>query len=144
MFLQPDYPCPLIDVLEDRAFLEIPQLKKVCLAVYTRPNLRSYASEIEMYMGLNVLKDLFDHETPKNNDTTELFLSFPERWLNIIEQRSLFTRIGLYCKNIETLFIKTNSVYVIQCCRKEYIRILTPEGFSGILPMESETGKLYI
>jgi hypothetical protein len=48
-------------------------------------------------------------------DCTSLFLSFPEHWLNILEQRQLFERLEKYCPNLKHVRIKTHSVYIIQC-----------------------------
>jgi hypothetical protein len=65
-------------------------------------------------MGTNVLRSIFD-KMEMLPDVKEVFLSFPENWLNIIEQRVLFQRLGHYCPNLEKVTIKTQSVYIIQC-----------------------------
>ena len=82
--------------------------------VYRRPNLRDDSLEYELYMGQNVLRAIFD-EMRECPEITELFLSFPENRLNIIEQRLLFPRLGQYCPNLKKVTIKTHSVYIIQC-----------------------------
>lgn len=92
------------------------------LYVYKRPNLRSYSVEMEAFMGLNVLRDLYDNM--KENDVDSLYLSFPERWLNILELRQLPDRLVKYCPNLKIVTIKTHSVYLIQCVRSEYIKII--------------------
>ena len=90
--------------------------------VYKRPNLRSYSVEMEAFMGLNVLRDMYDDM--KVNDVDSLYLSFPERWLNILELRQLPDRLVKYCPNLKTVTIKTHSVYLVQCVRSEHIKII--------------------
>jgi hypothetical protein len=50
-----------------------------------------------------------------------IFLSFPERWLNILEQRALINRIEQFYPKCEELIIKTHSVYIIQCVKSENV-----------------------
>jgi len=87
---------------------------KLEVLIYTRPNLRDSNLEMEMFMGRNILESLFD-KMEVVEDCKSLFLSFPEHWLNIIEQRQLFQRLEKYCPNLEHVEIKTHSVYIIQC-----------------------------
>ena len=82
--------------------------------VYRRPNLRDDALEMEAYMGRNTLDAIYD-QMIEQPTITKLFLSFPERWLNIIEQRQLYERLARYCPNLIELTIKTHSVYIVQC-----------------------------
>lgn len=82
--------------------------------VYRRPHMRDESLEYELHMGTNVLRSIFDKMEMLPN-VKEVFLSFPENWLNIIEQRVLFQRLGHYCSNLEKVTIKTQSVYIIQC-----------------------------
>ena len=82
--------------------------------VYRRPHLRDHNLEFEFHIGMNVLQGLFD-EMRMMPEITEVSLSFPENWLNIIEQRALFQRLGHYCPNLKKVQIKTHSVYIIQC-----------------------------
>jgi hypothetical protein len=111
--------------------------------VYTRPNLRDGGLEYESFMGRNVLDALFNYEEPKvQNNVSKLFLSFPERWLNIIEQRSLYTRLKAYCPNLRELFIKTHSVYIVQCTHRQCIRIIKT-GSDKDLCQESVIGTLF-
>jgi hypothetical protein len=69
---------------------------------------------MEMYMGRTVLDNMYDKllVQPK---VTKLFLSFPERWLNIIEQRQIYRRCQEYLPNLEELTLKTHSVFITQC-----------------------------
>jgi hypothetical protein len=84
------------------------------LFIYTRPNLRDEDLEMEMFMGRNVLESIYDRMEVLEN-IKSLFLSFPERWLNIIEQRQLWERLAKYCPNLEEVQVKTHSVFIIQC-----------------------------
>lgn len=81
--------------------------------IYIRPNLRDDNLEMEMFMGRNVLESIYDRMEVTDIDT--LFLSFPERWLNIIEQRQLFQRLEKYCPNLKEVQLKTHSPFIIQC-----------------------------
>ncbi len=112
--------------------------------VFQRPHMRSEMLHMELYVGKGVLDNIFE-PNPQTRYDEEIFLSFPERWLNVVEERSLFARIGIYYPHLKKLTIKTHSVYIIQCCRSEYIRIVTPQSFdkSG-LPQESDEGVLYL
>lgn len=84
-----------------------------CL-VYRRPHLRDDNLEMEMYMGKGVLESIYD-KLEQRPDVKTLFLSFPERWLNIIEERQLYERLQYYCPNLQKVTIKTHSVYIVQC-----------------------------
>lgn len=107
--------------------------------VYRRPNLRDEGLELEMYLGMQFLRTCFD-DMKIDPNITVVNLSFPERWLNIIEQRSIFERAAKYCPNLKSLVIKTHSVYIIQCTEKENCFIVQ-EGEE--LMQESTEGKLY-
>ena len=82
--------------------------------VYRRPHMRDESLEYELHMGTHILRSIFD-KMEMRPDVKEVFLSFPENWTNIIEQRILFQRLGHYCPNLEKVTIKTQSVYIIQC-----------------------------
>lgn len=112
---------------------------KLTVYVYRRPNLRDDNLEYERYMGITVLKDIFDHD--KENDCESLFLSFPETWLNIIEQRCLYQRLAKYCKKLKEVTIKTHSVYIVQCTHRENLLIV--HGNKSVRDIcESDTGSL--
>jgi hypothetical protein len=116
---------------------------KLEVLIYRRPNLRDSTVEMEMYMGRNILDNLFDTMIV-DTSVTSCYFSFPETWLNVVEQRSLLSRIEKYYPNIEQVKIKTHSVYIIQ---------MTYAGESFIvgshlemcepLPAESDEGHLY-
>lgn len=100
--------------------------------VYRRPNLRDECLEYESFMGIDVLRSIFD-QMKMRPDVTDLFLSFPERWLNIIEQRALYPRLAHYCPNLKSLQIKTHSVYIIQCTPSRCVKILEPQAGETIM-----------
>lgn len=108
--------------------------REVDLVVYVfpRPHMRDGQLEYELHMGRGVLEGIFDKMVMMPH-ITEVFFSFPENWTNIIEQRVLYTRLGYYCPNLKKVVIKTQSVYIIQCTRKECIRIVN----SGV-PVSTE------
>jgi len=101
--------------------------------VYQRPNMRDQQLEFELQMGRDVLEAVFDKMVEMPH-ITEVFLSFPENHLNIIEQRVLYQRLGHYCHNLKKVIIKTQSVYIIQCTRNHCIGIVR---VPGPLPVES-------
>lgn len=108
--------------------------------VYTRPHMRCPSLEYELYMGLGILNNIFEPNPKIDSVTTHIKLSFPERWLNIVEERMLICRIGMYYPNLRNLEIKTQSVYIIQSVRPEYIGIIdTPQPTC----QESEYGEMY-
>ena len=80
--------------------------------IFKRPNLRDDGLEMEAYLGRGVLESLFDRMEMRP-DVTDLVLSFPERWLNIVEQWALYRRLVKYCPNLKTVEIKTHSVIII-------------------------------
>ena len=82
--------------------------------VYRRPHMRDQDLEFELHMGTSVLRGIFD-EMKMMPEVTSVYFSFPENWLNIIEQRVLYQRLGHYCPNLTSVVIKTQSVYIIQC-----------------------------
>lgn len=85
--------------------------------VFTRPHLRDEGLDMEQYIGRRVLDACFDRL--EEFDDEEVVFSFPERWLNIIEQRRLYDRLAKYGRNLKKVQIKTHSVYIIQCTHNE-------------------------
>lgn len=99
---------------------------KINLFVQQRPHMRDSNLEYYLHMGTVVLKQIFDEERVDTNiKTLELF--YPERWLNIVEEQSLFRRLEKFCPNLESVTIITQSVNLICMCKKEDIRILSSE-----------------
>jgi hypothetical protein len=73
---------------------------------------------MESYMGRHVLDNCFD-QFKIDEKTTSVFLSFPERWLSILEQRVLFNRLAAFYPNLKKVEIKTHSVYIVQCTHSD-------------------------
>lgn len=117
--------------------------KRVDLAVlvYQRPHMRDELLEMELGMSRRLLVDLFDNET--NTEllkVEEAHFSFPERWLNIVEERSLFARLDRWCPNLKKVTLKTQSPHIIQCTPNGHcfvVQVETP------LPQESISGRLW-
>lgn len=95
--------------------------------VYQRPHMRDERLEYELHMGMDVLVSIFD-KMEQRPDVTEVFLSFPENWTNIIEQRVLYQRLGHYCPNLKKVVIKTQSVYIVQCTKSHCLGIIEVDG----------------
>lgn len=109
------------------------------LEVYidTRPNLRDDSVERDSYLGRRVLECIFDHM--KEFDDEYLTLSYPERWLNIIEQRVLFKRLGKYGTNLKKVTVLTGSPFIIQVTPNESARMFMVKNESK----ETDDDKLY-
>ena len=99
---------------------------KLTVYVQRRPHLRDEKLEYSLYLGYGVLKQIFDDEIVDPTVKNVTFF-YPERWLNIVEERSLYQRLEHFCPNLETVTIVTQSVYIIQCTRKEDIQIISSE-----------------
>ena len=103
--------------------------------------------EMELYIGQGILRNLFDFQTV-DTTTTQIQLSFPERWCNIAEERSIYDRLQKYYPHLEKVFIKTQSVYIIQSTPAGCCRIVTSDEETkyvaehGQLPQGNEPGKL--
>ncbi len=90
--------------------------------IFTRPNLRCESDEFLMYQGQQILRNIFD-ERVVNTSIKEIYLHYPERWTNIIEQRMIYGRILQYYPNVEKIKITTHSVYIVQCTESACCRI---------------------
>lgn len=121
---------------------------EVVVYVYRRPHMRDESLEYELDMGRNHLDNIFDKEI-MDEKTTELFFSFPERWMNIVEERTLFDRIKRLYPNMKKVTIKTQSVYIIQSTPAGSVLIVSGEEerkyveAHGKLPQEQKTGKMW-
>ena len=121
---------------------------EVVVYIYRRPHMRDESLEYELDMGRTRLDNIFDKEIV-DEKTTELFFSFPERWMNIVEERSLFDRIKRLYPNIKKVTIKTQSVYIIQSAPSGQCHIVASkeereyEAEHGKLPQEQKTGKMW-
>lgn len=120
----------------------------ITVAVQRRPHMRDENLEYLFHLGTSVLRQIFDEERVDPN-VTQVKLFFPERWLNIVEERSLYDRLQKYCPNLKTLEIMTQSVYIIQCTRSECVFIVKSqdevarEKNEGGLTQEAVSGQLW-
>lgn len=128
--------------------MKTPYPFELTVYIYRRPHMRDEGLEYEMYVGRGHLDNIFDKEKVDYH-TTELLFSFPERWMNIVEERSLYERIKRLYPSLKKLTIKTQSVYIIQCTPAECCRIVSSEeelayeALSGQLPQENDRGRLW-
>ena len=101
-------------------------LDKAEVIVLRRPDFLADDFEYESYIGVGVMRNCFKEYIVKD-DVTDITISFPERWLNIIERRMLFNRISQYYPNLKTLLIKTHCPILIGCVPNKYAYLLTAE-----------------
>lgn len=115
------------------------------LTVYItrRPHMRCESLEYELHMGRTILENLFDREVV-DTQTAEIYLSYPERWCNIVEERSIYDRLKRLYPNLKKVTIKTQSVYIIQSTPGGCCQIVSGKEEQGKpLPQESDTGRLW-
>jgi hypothetical protein len=95
--------------------------------------------------GLGVLQTLFDVESPPELlNIKQVSFWYPERYLNIVEERSLLRRLDKSCPQLEQVEIITQSVYLLQTVSNKDIKILSSEEEDRKeLQQESDTGKLW-
>lgn len=111
--------------------------------VYRRANMLDESLEYELYMGTHHLRRMFIDEKV-DESTTELFFSFPERWLNIIQERSLYIRIQKFFPNVKKVVIKTQSVFIIQNTKSDCVQIVVTDEEQGqSLYQECASGPTY-
>lgn len=110
--------------------------------VQKRPWLRDPNLEYLYMLGFGVLQDIFDREVINTTETLTLY--FPERHLNLVEERSLYDRLKTYCPKLKKLEIMTSSVLILQCTSHKNILILeSPDEIENGSPIESATGRLW-
>ena len=111
--------------------------------VQKRPHMRDDNLEYLFCIGTSVLRQIFDKEVI-DLTVTKLTLYFPERYMNIVEERSLYNRLAHFCPNLKTLEIMTQSVYILQCTPSKNILMLeSPDEQEYGTPKESTTGRLW-
>lgn len=111
--------------------------------VQRRPHMRDDNLEYLFMLGKGVLEQVFDKEVV-DESVTHLVLYYPERYMNIVEERSLYGRLQRYCPNLKSVVITTQSVYIMQCTKAEDITLLAgKEEQECKLPHESDTGRLW-
>lgn len=121
---------------------------EIRVRVQRRPHMRDPNLEMVMHMGTTVLRQIFDEERV-DPTITSVVMYFPERWMNIVEERSLWVRLEKYCPNLKKVDIMTQSVYILQCTRAENIQIVASQdevdrkAAEGQLTQESAMGRLW-
>jgi hypothetical protein len=121
---------------------------KLEVFVQRRPHMRDENLEMMLHIGMGVLKQIFDDERV-DGSIKEVVFYYPERWMNIVEERSLYDRLEKFCPNLNYVKIITQSVYIIQCTDAQSVKILSSEdeisrkGDNGGLTQESTEGRLW-
>ena len=92
--------------------------------VFRRPNMFNVQENLYNLIGYGELQKLFTIENYECEEQ-ELVLYYPERFLNIVEQRVLLQRIE-DAKNYKRCQIITSSAFIIQSSKN--VRIHAPEG----------------
>jgi len=96
----------------------------VNVIVYKRPNMFLVNTNLYNMVGVGQLEKLFTIENYEcEPQALELF--YPERFLNIVEQRALISRI-VEAKNYTQCNITTQSPFIIQCSSN--VRVAQVEG----------------
>lgn len=107
--------------------------------VQRRAYLRDPNLEMVSYLGVDVLRQIFD-EMRIDPDIKIVQLFYPERWMNITEERCLYSRLEKYCPNLKHLNITTQSVHIMSSTTKGSLRIACSE--DEIRRIEESGGKL--
>lgn len=94
---------------------------KIEVFVYQRPNMFKVQENLFNLAGYSELKNLFSIIGYKT-ECKSLTLFYPERFLNIIEQRVLIHRARK--SGFKEIQIVTSSVYIIQTVSREDIQIV--------------------
>ena len=105
---------------------------QVTVYIQRRPHMRDENLEYQLHIGQHILRQIFDEERI-DHSVTDVTFYYPERWMNIVEERILFQRLQHYCPNLKTVDIVTQSVYIIQC---------TPSGCAKLLMSADEQKSL--
>lgn len=100
-------------------------MKNLEIRVFRRPNMFNVNNNIYNMMGVGELEKLFTIENYECSPQA-LQLFYPERFLNVVEQRALMKRIK-DAKNYTDVNITTHSVFIIQSCSHKDVRIYKPE-----------------
>lgn len=116
---------------------------EIKLLVQRRPHMRDGNLEYLFMIGTGVLRQIFDEERV-DPTVKELTLFFPERYMNIVEERSLYNRLEHFCPNLKKLNITTQSVYLMQMTPNGCVFIVQSkdEQDNGIT-QEGTTGRLW-
>ena len=98
--------------------------KDIEVIVFRRPNMFKVNQNLYNMMGVGELEKLFTIENYEC-EPQALELYYPERFLNIVEQRALLQRIE-NAKNYTECRITTQSTFIIQCSTN--VKVATVEG----------------
>lgn len=113
---------------------------KLEVFVSRRPHMRDPNLEFMLHRGKTVLENLFDDERT-DGGTTKIQMWYPERWCNIVEERSILRRLERLYLRLEHVQIITQSVYIIQCTPAENVFIFNEP--SEVMTQESDSGRLW-
>lgn len=103
---------------------------------YQRPNMFAVNDNTFNMIGYGALKRLFAGEVDfKVPEGSSLQLFYPERFLNVIEERQIVSRAEK--AGYESLEITTHSVYILQTVSSENIKIV----FREDCPLQQDTDK---
>lgn len=94
------------------------------VVVYKRPNMFIVNESPINMLGVSTLKSLFHDEGFKDTNSS-LTLLYPERFLNVLEQRDLINRISK--QNYTNVHIVTHSCFIIQTIPKDNLRVVNDE-----------------
>lgn len=79
--------------------------------IQRRPHMRDDNLEYVFMIGISVLRQIFDEERV-DPTLKKVVLYFPERYMNIVEERCLLDRLAHFCPNLESVEIMTQSVSI--------------------------------
>jgi hypothetical protein len=99
---------------------------KLEVFVQRRPHMRDDNLEYQLHVGQMVLRQVFDEERI-DPSVTKVEFFYPERWMNIVEERSLYDRLVKFCPNLKEVRIITQSVYIIQSTQADCVKIVSSE-----------------
>ena len=111
---------------------------EIKVTVFKRPNMFKVQNNTLNMIGYNHLEEIYSNpEYIVKGGTLQLF--FPERFLNILEQRVLIERAEK--AGFEQLEVITHSVYIVQTVKAQNIRIVQdaeiPEG-EGLFKLSND------
>ena len=116
---------------------------KLKVLIQRRPHMRDDNLEYVFMIGTSVLRQIFDDERI-DPTVKKVVLYFPERYMNIVEERCLFDRLEHFCPNLESVEIMTQSVHIIQCTPKGSCLIVqSPDEQENGITESSTTGRLW-
>ena len=94
--------------------------------LHNRPYLRDDNLEFKFMVGYSCLKKIFDNMII-DESIKRVELYFPERNINILEQRQLLGRIFTYFPNINWIYIETHSPFIVQSIPNGHVFVVQYE-----------------